>query len=664
MANSGVKVTISAADRASSTLEKINKRIAGLQAPVRRAQAAFGRFASLSGLTRLKNGFVGLAREALGAFRYIGQIVPVLGAITGSASLAGMYRLVGVWGQFGTQLRTVSGSMGMAPQKLQAMQNAARLSGSSAEAMTGALQTLSQTRWNALHGMDPRAAAQFSAMHLDLEKLSKEPIDKFFDRVAHSIRGLRDPVARTIAATALLGGAGEQLQTVLQETDEAWQRHRKEGERQSWMTKEMADRADAYRESQSDLTLSVEHFGDVIADAASPALVDLNHFLTDLIDTNRDWIAQDIGSYVKQFSYWFRNGGWDKIKADIEGAAHAVSDVVDKLGGWESAGKKALIAIGLLYSVPVLAGLASLALSIVGIARAFKEMGAAARDAQVASQFPPGAGGRGGAGRAPLRPSAAGMFGLLNFATTLYQAHRDGVQISGEGEGLLDHVPGYTRFSRWWDRMSGAAVAPLDQPVQAAALQAAQKYGLDPNHYVALLRKEHGGMRNVSPAGAFGPSQLMPKTARDLGLPDSVDAPGYSWQQNLDGGARYYKQILTRYRGDYAAADAAYNAGPNSRAVQQFARTHDLSALPAETQDYVSSIAKMSGFKSGPPVSLPSSGSDGGSAAPDQNMHIVVETRGAPGTTAKVTRAPPGASVTHQTQVQRAMPPEITATGS
>ncbi|CAM2761236.1 murein transglycosylase [Komagataeibacter xylinus] len=659
MANSGVKVTISAADRASSTLEKINKRIAGLQAPVRRAQAAFGRFASLSGLTRLKNGFVGLAREALGAFRYIGQIVPVLGAITGSASLAGMYRLVGAWGQFGTQLRTVSGSMGMAPQKLQAMQNAARLSGSSAEAMTGALQTLSQTRWNALNGMDPRAAAQFKAMHLDLDKLSKEPVDKFFDRVAHSIRGLRDPVARTIAATTLLGGAGEQLQAVLQQSDKEWQRSREEGERHAHMTAEAARQADEYRRSQEGLTQSVEDFGNSIAQAAAPGLIDLNHFLTDLIDTNRDWIAQDIGSYVKQFSYWFRNGGWDKIKTDIEDAAHAVSDVVKELGGWESAGKKALVAIGLLYAAPVLAGLFSLAAAVLGIATAFSKVGTAATEAQVAAQFSSAPGGR-----APFRPSAAGMFGLLNFATTLYQAHRDGVQISGEGEGLLDHVPGYTRFSRWWDRMSGAAVAPLDQPVQAAALQAAQKYGLDPDHYIALLRAEHGGTRNVSPAGAFGPSQLMPDTARGLGLPASVDAPGYSWQQNLDGGARYYRQLLTRYQGDYAAADAAYNAGPYSKSVRQFAQTHDPSVLPQETQNYISSIARMSGFKSGPPISLPSSGNgtNGADGAPT-TVNVGVAVHAPPGTKVQVTDAPPGANIRPQIQTQRAMPPEITAIG-
>mgnify|MGYP001002778974 CR=1 FL=1 len=367
MANAGVKFVISAADRASATLEKINTRIARLQAPVRRVQAAFGRFASLSDLNRLKNGFVGLGREALGAFRYIGQIVPVMGMLTSAASLAGMARLVSAWGQLGTNLRATAGSMGMAPQRLQAMQNAAKLSGSSAEAMTGALKTLSTTRWNALNNMDPQAAAQFSAIGLDLRKFQNEAPDKFFNRVAHAIRGLRDPVARTVAATTLLGSSAEQMQSIWQETDEQWQKDLETGRKHAYMTKDMADRADRYRRSQESLNESVHHFADSVADAASPALVDLNGFLKELIDNNREWIAQDIGRYVQQFSYWFRNGGWDQIKADVHGAGQAITSVVHALGGWKSVGQDALTAIEMLYGAKVISGLASVVGSVSAI---------------------------------------------------------------------------------------------------------------------------------------------------------------------------------------------------------------------------------------------------------------------------------------------------------
>lgn len=89
------------------------------------------------------------------------------------------------------------------------------------------------------------------------------------------------------------------------------------------------------------------------------------------------------------------------------------------------------------------------------------------------------------------------------------------------------------------------------------------------------------GKALISKAGAIGAGQLMPGTAKDLG----VDP--YNLQQNVDGSTRYMRTLLDRYHGNQAAAAAAYNAGPNNPAVQRFADTGDASGLPAETRDYV-----------------------------------------------------------------------------
>lgn len=679
MPNAGVKVVISADDRVSSIIERINTRITHMQAPVRRVQAAFGRFASLSGLSRLNNGIVAIGRSAVGAFQSLGQIVPVLGTLTGAASVAGVYRLASAWAQVGTDLRTTSRTMSMAPQKLQAMQNAAKLAGGSAESMTGALQQLSQTSWAALNNQDPAAVAQFKAIGIHAEDLQKLSPDKLFLRVAASLRQIRNPAAQAVAATTLFGGAAQGLMPIFQQTNKEWEQTLNQATRYSHMTQASVDAANSLRRSQAALGESVEDFGYSIAEAAAPGVRELTDFITQLISANRKWIAQDIGGYVHTFVTWLRAGGWNRIRGDIVGVYHAVSNVVDRLGGWKSAGRDALFAIGALYALPVLAGLANVALAVIGIATAFGRMKTAAGEAAAASRIaqtvgasPPGWNGKpvGPAGT-PMRVSPLAMTNAFGIAYEAYQAHRSGALISGEGEGFLDNIPGYSRFNRWWNHKSGADVAPLDQPIQQAAQAFAKTYGIDADHFVALLRKEHGGYRNVSGAGAFGPAQLMPGTARALGVADSVNAPGYDWQKNLDAGARYYRQMLSRYHGNYAAADAAYNAGPNSSRVKQFAQTHDLSVLPRETQDYVATIDRLAQvgpdrYPSAAPMSVPSGASGGDALAQTmQRIQLEIDHKNAPpGMQSRVTKAPPGTRVVNRTPVQQAMPSALTPIGN
>ncbi len=88
--------------------------------------------------------------------------------------------------------------------------------------------------------------------------------------------------------------------------------------------------------------------------------------------------------------------------------------------------------------------------------------------------------------------------------------------------------------------------------------QAAKQEGVD----AALLRavaEQESAFRPcaVSPRGAMGLMQLMPETARTLGLEDPFDP-----RQNLLSGARFLKQLLARFGGDTALALGAYNAGP------------------------------------------------------------------------------------------------------
>ncbi|MFZ5742903.1 MAG: lytic transglycosylase domain-containing protein [Pseudomonadota bacterium] len=107
----------------------------------------------------------------------------------------------------------------------------------------------------------------------------------------------------------------------------------------------------------------------------------------------------------------------------------------------------------------------------------------------------------------------------------------------------------------------------------------AAKYDLSPQLLEALVWQESRWRTNaISPAGARGLAQLMPGTARELGVnPDDPLA-------NLEGGARYLRQQLNTFGGDLEKALAAYNAGPN--------RVIRAGGIPniRETQGYVAAI--------------------------------------------------------------------------
>ncbi len=92
---------------------------------------------------------------------------------------------------------------------------------------------------------------------------------------------------------------------------------------------------------------------------------------------------------------------------------------------------------------------------------------------------------------------------------------------------------------------------------------ASRRYGLDPALVHAVVQAESGyDPYATSPAGAQGLMQLMPATARALGVRDPYDPV-----QNVEGGVRYLRGLLDRF-GDVRLALAAYNAGPH--AVQRY----------------------------------------------------------------------------------------------
>jgi soluble lytic murein transglycosylase-like protein len=128
-------------------------------------------------------------------------------------------------------------------------------------------------------------------------------------------------------------------------------------------------------------------------------------------------------------------------------------------------------------------------------------------------------------------------------------------------------------------RPRAAPVRATPEEVSRAIRDASARHAVSAPLVEAVAWQEsHYNQAAVSPKGAIGVMQLMPETARRLGV-DAADL-----KSNIDGGAAYLGQMLSRFEGDLPRALAAYNAGPE--AVQRYGGVPPY----AETKAYVRAI--------------------------------------------------------------------------
>jgi soluble lytic murein transglycosylase-like protein len=173
-----------------------------------------------------------------------------------------------------------------------------------------------------------------------------------------------------------------------------------------------------------------------------------------------------------------------------------------------------------------------------------------------------------------------GLSKVLNRIATIEQRFGVAYTNNNTSNNISDFSAALSSIEKKYDNKSKNSNT---ENIQKMIYFAANKYGVDPKLALAVAKTESDLSPNaISSTGAVGVMQLMPDTARELGVHNLNDP-----RENIDGGVHYLKNMLTIFNGDATKAVAAYNAGPS--AVQKYA------GIPpfAETQSYVAKVLDL-----------------------------------------------------------------------
>ena len=356
-----VKIAIDVVDRSGAAASKLSERLTRFNAeasrvrePFEKLHASYGRFLKLTGVDAVAGGLASVGRAGYSAFQSIARIVEPLGVIAGAASIAGMMRLATSWAEFGTQLGQTAARAGLSVTQMQRLENAGRLAGVSAQAVSGGMIALKDNLTDYAGG---RASADFIGMTQALQvnlrdaagqvRTTTDLLPEFADKIA----GLENPTLQARAATALFGAAGEEMLPFLREGSKGMAEYNAIAERYGLMNEAGVAAANDLRKAQTRLHLAVDGLGYSISERLSPILAPLLTQMAEWIAANRDWISSGIADAVGRFASYVKSIDWVTVGTDIEAIGQKVNDVVRFVGGWQTAGEIALA----FFAVPFLA---------------------------------------------------------------------------------------------------------------------------------------------------------------------------------------------------------------------------------------------------------------------------------------------------------------------
>ncbi|MCF6763842.1 phage tail tip lysozyme [Pseudomonas fragi] len=411
MANT-FSITISAVDKATATVRRVNDSISRLTRPFQDVGKSFKSLGRELGFEKIGKNLGTIGREASGAARSIGSIIAPMAAVTGLGSVAGIAVLAKNWANLSRSIDGSSHSIGISSGQLQSFQGAAQMVGVEASATTSSLDGLANTMQDAQWGRNQGALLMFNKLGIGLKKTKDGTWDVVaqYKAVASAIAKEASPQRQKLIARAF---GMENMLPFLRQGAAGIERYEAMVKRLGYvMGDDAVKRGKAFSLSLAGLGVVIDGVKNSIGDALIPAMKPLIDQFSLWLAANRELIATDIGNWAKGFATWINKIDWKEIGDGIVKFGKGIGDVVKWLGGWENAAILVAIAMnaGLIGGVLMLGTtLLSAGAGILGYIGLLTRMGTAATLAGGAAAT--AAAGMAGASAAGLGAGVAGAAG-------------------------------------------------------------------------------------------------------------------------------------------------------------------------------------------------------------------------------------------------------------
>jgi hypothetical protein len=353
--------TISAVDKATATVRKVNDSIGRMTRPFEDVGKSFKSLGRELGFEKIGKNLTAIGREAEGAARGVGAIVAPLAAITGIGSVAGIVSLATSWASLGRSIDNSSHSIGISATQLQGFQGAAKLVGVDTATTTASLEGLATTMQDAKWGRNQGALQLLNKLGIGLKQTKDGAWDVVgeYKAIANAIASQKNPQTQALIANNLgLGG----MLPFLREGAAGIERYEETVKRLGYVMDESAvRRGKDFAQSLAGLEIAVDGTKNAIGDSLTPVIKPLVDDFANWLAVNRQLIATDIAGWVKGFATWINTIDWKSIGNGMVNFVKGIGDVVEWLGGWKTT---ALVVAGVM-SASLIVSVVSLGANLV-----------------------------------------------------------------------------------------------------------------------------------------------------------------------------------------------------------------------------------------------------------------------------------------------------------